>query len=187
MSNLDNNYEKLDILIENNETIKNNITIENNEIIDNSNIIINVDLNPENECFICSFEDAPLSACNCKTLYLHTECQLKLMNKMNTSQCSICRSDYKNIKYVTKKSYTISSHGKHLLILLSIDFLCVGIFFYITYVFNNHFFYKISIVFFTFILFLSTSIIYTRCKLGYANNLTFIDVKKKIDIEFIKV
>lgn len=36
-------------------------------------------------------------------------------------------------------------------------------------------------------LFLSSSIIYATCNLRYANNLTFIDVTKKIDIEFIKV
>ena len=59
----------------------------------------------ENECYICSEGNAPLSPCNCKSAYLHENCELELIKKRNSIQCSICKQNYNNITYKKTRIY----------------------------------------------------------------------------------
>ena len=81
-----------------------------NEVIDNKIIDINLQ-----ECYICyiCYENCDiLSPCDCKTLYMHKECQKKLINKTNVSKCKICNKEYNNIRINIKYKLQITTFGK---------------------------------------------------------------------------
>ena len=83
-----------------------------NEVIDNEVIddkIIDINLQ---ECYICYENCDILSPCDCKTLYMHKECQKKLINKSNISKCKICNKEYNNVKVNIKYKLEITNFGK---------------------------------------------------------------------------
>ena len=49
------------------------------------------------ECYICSQDNAPLSPCKCKNMFIHEICQLKSIEKLNSPKCSVCKTEYSNI------------------------------------------------------------------------------------------
>ena len=57
-----------------------------------------------NECYICTKYYAKPLTCKCKNIYLHDECLLESIKKLNTINCTICKDDYKNIIYIKKKN-----------------------------------------------------------------------------------
>ena len=78
-----------------------------NEIVDNKIIDINLQ-----ECYICYEKCNILSPCDCKTLYMHKECQKKMINKTNISKCKICNKEYNNIRINIKYKLEITKFGK---------------------------------------------------------------------------
>ena len=67
----------------------------------------------ENTCFVCLESTHPLleNICNC-TLKVHPKCQMQLLKKTSThkTQCAVCRTTYKNIKYIHLPNMTYA-HG----------------------------------------------------------------------------
>jgi len=86
--------------------ILDNKTVDN-EVIDNKIIDINLQ-----ECYICYEKCDILSPCDCKTLYMHKECQKILINKTNISKCKICSKEYNNIRINIKYKLEITKFGK---------------------------------------------------------------------------
>ena len=64
------------------------------------------------ECYICSKNKAPLSPCNCKNMFIHEKCQLKTIEKLNSSKCSVCKTPYNNVNINTVTETNISFMGR---------------------------------------------------------------------------
>ena len=60
---------------------------------------IETSIEPKNECYICCEPGAPKSCCDCKNIFLHSKCQLKMVTELNDCTCRICKKDYKNIRH----------------------------------------------------------------------------------------
>ena len=74
-------------------------------------------------CYICTeSEGCKLSPCKCKDLYVHEECILKTIRKLNNTKCTICLSEYDNILSFKKIYYRINKDYYVLFILL----LCIS-------------------------------------------------------------
>ncbi len=93
------------------------------------------------ECYICTLESAPLSPCNCKNMYLHNNCQIKLMQEKG-QKCSICLEEFNNIQVFTKVKYCYSSETKttFFMMVLDIGMGCLGIYEIVLYLIleKNH-------------------------------------------------
>ena len=85
-----------------------------NEILDNDVIDDIIDINLQ-ECYICYDYCDTLSPCDCKTLYIHKECQKMLVNKTKVTKCKICNKEYNNIKVDIKYKFHITKFGKYFL------------------------------------------------------------------------
>ena len=72
----------------------------------------NVNIIKVGECYICTLENGFVSPCKCKNLFLHPECELKLIKTSNNMNCSVCKYPYDNIKIVKKYKYKLSRHCK---------------------------------------------------------------------------
>ena len=77
------------------------------------------------ECYICLKPNAPISPCLCKNMYLHIDCQKKLVDSLNNEKCSVCKSEYNNIQVVVKRKYNINSCGKVIILLIFIFIICL--------------------------------------------------------------
>jgi hypothetical protein len=90
-----------------------------------------------NECYICCKECFRLSPCDCKSLYLHLNCQYQIVtksNKLNKAECSVCKKNYTNIIITQKeiKKFTILSIITfNIFIFLSIICVSTGVSYYI--------------------------------------------------------
>ena len=73
------------------------------------------------DCYVCTLKTNKLSKCKCKNMFLHLECQLKLLNKSNDTRCSICLGEYSNITYSIVKKKSISDKGRKLLLIITLE------------------------------------------------------------------
>ena len=72
------------------------------------------------ECYICALDSAPLSPCNCRNMYLHYHCQIKLIHEKG-EKCSVCLVDYNNVEVYTKVKYVYSRQTKSAFIMIILD------------------------------------------------------------------
>lgn len=63
------------------------------------------------ECYICSENDAPLSSCNCKNMYIHDTCLITTIKKLNKHNCTICKQPYANVTFKILYKLRLSSYG----------------------------------------------------------------------------
>lgn len=77
-------------------------------------------MNELGECYICSLDSAPLSPCNCRNMYLHYHCQIKLIHEKG-EKCSVCLVDYNNVEVYTKVKYVYSRQTKSAFIMIILD------------------------------------------------------------------
>ena len=63
------------------------------------------------ECYICALDSAPLSPCNCRNMYLHYHCQIKLIHEKG-EKCSVCLEEFNNVYVFTKVKYCYSWQTK---------------------------------------------------------------------------
>lgn len=82
------------------------------------------------ECYVCTGLNAPLSSCNCKNMYLHENCQLLVIKKLNTHNCTICKQPYNNINITVKTRYRLTKDGAFILLLIIIFISCMGMGFF---------------------------------------------------------
>ena len=82
------------------------------------------------ECYICTLETNELSKCKCKNMFLHLECQLKLLDKRNDKKCSICLQEYTNINVIKIEKKKISKKGKKLILFIVLEILALGALFF---------------------------------------------------------
>ena len=106
---------------------ENIINIENNiiEEAEEDEIFETIDLTT-GECYICLKPNAPISPCLCKNMYLHIDCQKKLVDSLNNEKCSVCKSEYNNIQVVVKRKYNINACGIIIIMLIFVFILCVS-------------------------------------------------------------
>ena len=78
------------------------------------------------ECYICTLETDELSKCKCKNMYLHLECQLKILDSRDDIKCSICLEEYINIDIIIVEKKTISDKGKLLLSIIIAELVGIG-------------------------------------------------------------
>lgn len=78
-----------------------------------------------NECYICTENYGKPLTCKCKNIYLHDECLLKSIKKLNTINCTICKDDYKNIIYIKKKKFYLEINGKYVIYRVFIILGCI--------------------------------------------------------------
>jgi hypothetical protein len=102
------------------------------------------------ECYICIEGDAKLSPCNCKDIYIHDECLLELISKTNTSKCSICKEEFKNVNVTVKVKRQLTNYGKTFILLMSLNGICVVFFVYnsIFYALESDYVYLVLLIFF---------------------------------------
>ena len=81
------------------------------------------------ECYICALDSAPLSPCNCRNMYLHYHCQIKLIHEKG-EKCSVCLVDYNNVEVYTKVKYCYSRQTKTTfgMIFIDVGIACLGIY-----------------------------------------------------------
>ena len=72
------------------------------------------------ECYICALDSAPLSRCNCRNMYLHYHCQIKLIHEKG-EKCTVCLVDYNNVEVYTKVKYVYSWQTKSAFIMIILD------------------------------------------------------------------
>lgn len=72
------------------------------------------------ECYICALDSAPLSPCNCRNMYLHYQCQIKLIHEKG-EKCSVCLVEFNNVDVYTKVKYVYSWQTKSAFIMIIID------------------------------------------------------------------
>jgi len=83
------------------------------------------------ECYVCTIETNELSKCKCKNMFLHLECQLKLLDNRHETTCSICLEEYSNINITTiEKKKKISKKGKKLILFIILEILALGALFF---------------------------------------------------------
>ena len=83
------------------------------------------------ECYVCAIETNELSKCKCKNMFLHLECQLKLLDNRYETTCSICLEEYSNINITTiEKKKKISKKGKKLILFIILEILALGALFF---------------------------------------------------------
>ena len=120
-----------------------------------NNLLININLK---ECYICYEDTDLLSPCNCKTLYLHKQCQEKFIKLSKNNICKICNKEYTNVKMdIYKKKIVITLYGKRILYNICFITFINGILFVEFYyglkdISNNYYLFIIAGIFSTFLL-----------------------------------
>lgn len=66
------------------------------------------DLCMTDECFVCVSPGAKHTCCSCKNLHVHDACLLKMVTAAGSPQCSVCKTDYANVRSV--KSYSLTTN-----------------------------------------------------------------------------
>ena len=82
-----------------------------------------MNINVYGECYICSLENAPLSPCNCKNMFIHEKCQIKSIRRLKNLNCTVCKGEYTNIKVRTIKRTRFTRISK-----IIIGFVISGVF-----------------------------------------------------------
>ena len=54
-------------------------------------------------CYVCFEECNNLSKCNCKDIHIHKTCQANVITGLNSTQCSICKTEYTNLIIINKR------------------------------------------------------------------------------------
>ena len=105
------------------------------------------------ECYICIEGDGKLSRCNCKNMYIHDECLLELISKTNTSKCSICKEEFKNVNILVKRKRNLTLYGQVLIVFILLNVTVGGTFIYngILYIKNENSLYLSTFIFFVII------------------------------------
>lgn len=119
------------------------------------------------ECYICIEEDANLSPCNCKNMYIHDECLLELISKTNSSKCKVCKEEFKNVNVTVKVKRQLTNYGKTFILLMSLNGIFVGFFVYnsILYILVKHEIYIVLLIFFGIMSIMSISYSFELLKL----------------------
>lgn len=110
----------------------------------NSNFSNSSNCTVDNMCYICYNKCDTLSPCDCKTNYLHHECQIKMIKNMNSNTCNICticKKPYNNVTKIVKNITYITKLGILLIIIFSllISFLLSSL---IVFIYFNFFTYQ---------------------------------------------
>ena len=82
------------------------------------------------ECYICSKNKAPLSPCNCKNMFIHEKCQLKTIEKLNSSKCWVCKTPYNNVSINTVTDTQCSFMGRFMVCVMTASSIMTFIFVY---------------------------------------------------------
>ena len=95
-------------------------------------------MNELGECYICTLESAPLSPCDCINMYLHYNCQIKLIHEKG-EKCTVCLKEFNNVEVITKINYYYTFHTKSAfcMIILGINIGGAGLFEIYLYSFSN--------------------------------------------------
>ena len=110
-----------------------------------------MNINVYGECYICSLENAPLSPCNCKNMFIHEKCQIKSIRRLKNLNCTVCKGEYTNIKVRTIKRTRFTRISKIIIgfVICGVFLMTLGfihIFFHLSFVFIlSKFFSKICI------------------------------------------
>lgn len=90
------------------------------------------------ECYICALDSAPLSPCNCRNMYLHYHCQIKLIHEKG-EKCSVCLEEFNNVDVYTKVKYVYSWQTKTAfgMIFLDVGIGVMGLYEIYLYSFSN--------------------------------------------------
>ena len=71
------------------------------------------------ECFVCmDGEPAPPSLCACLGRYLHTGCQLRMVEQSGHGKCSVCKSPYANLMIEVHKHVRLSASSRLIIAML---------------------------------------------------------------------
>jgi len=95
-------------------------------------------MNELGECYICALDSAPLSPCNCRNMYLHYHCQIKLIHEKG-EKCSVCLEEFNNVDVYTKVKYVYSWQTKSafIMIILDVGISVMGLYEIYLYSFSN--------------------------------------------------
>lgn len=104
------------------------INIDKIDNIDNIDKIDKIDNLDINICYICYHYCDITSPCDCKTLYIHNECQKMLIKKTKKTDCTICKTQYTNLNVKTRTIYWISDYGKLFILKIIIFIIFFGCF-----------------------------------------------------------
>lgn len=133
------------------------------------------------ECYICAENNAPLSRCDCKNMYIHNNCLIKLIENKG-SKCSVCLKEYNNITVITIEKKRISRKGKIIffLVFLNINILIISIYelFVYIYVDSSDFVLTLTIIFFIFSIMFASYL--SKFTSDLINNNDFYKIIKKI-------
>tara|TARA_B100001778_G_C18546767_1_gene611024 strand:+ start:323 stop:772 length:450 start_codon:yes stop_codon:yes gene_type:complete len=119
------------------------------------------------ECYICIEGDAKLSPCNCKNMYIHDECLLELISKTNSSECKVCKEEFKNVNVTVKVKRQLTNYGKTFILFMSLNGIFVVFFVYnsILYILVKHEIYIVLLIFFGIMSIMSISYSFELLKL----------------------
>ena len=70
------------------------------------------------ECFVCLELGGRPCSCNCKTMRIHDNCLIKLVESKNSRTCGVCKSDFTNV--YTKRRLVLTVAGKRVFGILGI-------------------------------------------------------------------
>lgn len=160
--------------------------------------INNIDIiqEPKNECYICCEPNAPKSCCDCKNIYIHSKCQLKMVKELKDNKCRICKKDYKNIIILNEKKYKLTKFGSKFISISIVNCLVIpcDIYMLVMLINENNF----SWVYYLFVYFFSTILLFSfitelyfniliysyNYKIFIENSSTLIELKKNYIYEY---
>ncbi len=157
---------------------------------------IEISQESKNECYICCESGAPKSCCDCKNIYLHSQCQLKMVTELKDCKCRICKKNYKNIIVFKEKKHKLTKFGAKFFIVSTINCLIIPTdIYFINQIINGtevnwlyssfvYFFTTIFIFSFIFELYLNIMIYSYNYKIFIINVNTIIELKKNYKYEY---
>ena len=89
------------------------------------------------ECYICTLETNEFSKCKCKNMFLHLECQFKLLEKTQNARCSVCLEEYSNINIETIEKKKLSKKSKILILYVILEIIGFGVLIFELYILLN--------------------------------------------------
>jgi hypothetical protein len=143
------------------------------------------------ECYVCYEGNAPESPCICKNMYLHEECELNLITKLNKKKCTICKKQFNNIKYNIVKKYQLTNDCFVVIITMSTFSLIVipGLYFaFVIQINNKHIYTFVYILGNILMIFACLNLMYMFifiCKIIF-NNCKLLKIKKTIVPHIVK-
>ena len=113
--------------------LNNSIINSINYFMNNLNIISQQVPSPTNACYVC-FESCNIkSPCDCKSMYLHKNCQINIIKENKKFNCLICKKKYENLTFEIKTYKKLSSLS-FMLIYVFIILLIVSISSFISFI-----------------------------------------------------